>query len=109
MEVLWKTGPATVGEVARALPKRKAVAYNSVLTILRILEQKGSSGTPSGRAFIYHTVIGSAKPAQRCPYLVAGSFKFSRAFGCSILKTEDHADGMKRLRNLVEEDKQEAS
>ena len=41
MSVLWDKGSATVHEVLAALPTPPVVAYNSVLTIIRILETKG--------------------------------------------------------------------
>ena len=41
MNVLWDKGSATVHEVLAALPTPPVVAYNSVLTIIRILETKG--------------------------------------------------------------------
>ncbi len=41
MNVLWERGSATVHEVLQALPAEPALAYNSVLTIIRILEKKG--------------------------------------------------------------------
>jgi predicted transcriptional regulator len=41
MNVLWEKGSATVHEVLQALPGEPALAYNSVLTIIRILEKKG--------------------------------------------------------------------
>jgi BlaI family penicillinase repressor len=56
MNVLWRKGPATVHEVLQAIPERPALAYNSVLTIVRILEKKGYVGhvkDKDTRAFIY--------------------------------------------------------
>ena len=41
MNVLWERGSSTVHEVLQALPNEPALAYNSVLTIIRILEKKG--------------------------------------------------------------------
>jgi BlaI family transcriptional regulator, penicillinase repressor len=41
MNVLWQRGSATVHDVLQALPAKPALAYNSVLTIVRILERKG--------------------------------------------------------------------
>jgi len=41
MNVLWDRGPATVHDVLQALPSKPNLAYNSVLTIIRILETKG--------------------------------------------------------------------
>ena len=40
MEILWKQGESTVHEVLKALPHDRQLAYTSVSTILRILQQK---------------------------------------------------------------------
>ena len=58
MEVLWRTGPATVADVAAALPPDVPLAYSSVLTTLRILETKGYlRHRKDGRAFIHEPVV----------------------------------------------------
>ena len=58
MEVLWKKGAATVSDVVDGLPKNVALAYSTVLTTLRILENKGHvRHTKDGRAFVYQAVI----------------------------------------------------
>ena len=58
MRVLWERGRASVNEVVQALPGDPPPAYNSVLTRLRILEQKGYAGhAKTGRAFIYYPLI----------------------------------------------------
>ena len=41
MNILWKKGQGTVGDVVAALPRRPPIAYNTVQTLLRILEEKG--------------------------------------------------------------------
>ena len=41
MNVLWDKGSATVHDILHALPEDAPLAYNSVLTTIRILEQKG--------------------------------------------------------------------
>ena len=41
MTILWRESGATVAEVLAALPRSRPLAYTSVSTILRILEQKG--------------------------------------------------------------------
>jgi predicted transcriptional regulator len=54
MRVLWEQGQATVGEVVDALNTRPKPAYNTVLTLLRIMEKKGYvSHRKDGRAFIF--------------------------------------------------------
>jgi predicted transcriptional regulator len=41
MQVLWKTGPATVQTVQGGLSERRKLAYNSVQTMLNVLLRKG--------------------------------------------------------------------
>jgi BlaI family transcriptional regulator, penicillinase repressor len=56
MDVLWEQGPSTVAEVQRALTDE--LAYTTVLTILRTLEQKGHVGhEEEGRAHRYHAAV----------------------------------------------------
>jgi predicted transcriptional regulator len=58
MDVLWEKGPSTVQQVLVALPKRPALAYNSVLTTMRILEKKGYvEHRKDGRAHIYSPAV----------------------------------------------------
>jgi predicted transcriptional regulator len=54
MKMLWQRGESAVGDLVAALPEGDALAYNSVLTTIRILEKKGYvSHRQEGRAFIY--------------------------------------------------------
>ena len=56
MVVLWERGPSTVTEVRRALDDE--LAYNTVLTVLRILEEKGHvSHEEEGRAHRYGALV----------------------------------------------------
>ena len=58
MEVLWQNGPATVQEILQGLPETAPLAYNSVLTTIRILEQKGYvKHVKDGRAHVYTPLI----------------------------------------------------
>ncbi len=53
MQVLWKLRRATVADVVAAVPK-PPLAYTTVLTMLRILEQKGAVKRElEGRAHVY--------------------------------------------------------
>ena len=59
MNALWKRASATVAEVVSAIGGRPAPAYNTVLTLLRILERKGYVvHAKVGRAFVYSPRIG---------------------------------------------------
>jgi predicted transcriptional regulator len=60
MNVIWEKGSATVAEVAEGLPQDLNLAYNTVLTTLRILENKGylkHVKAKEGRAFVYRAVV----------------------------------------------------
>src|ERR1041384_4573276 len=59
MEVLWEKGPVTVHAILEELPPTPALAYNSVLTTIRILEKKGYvQHIKDGRAHIYTPLVG---------------------------------------------------
>ena len=65
MRVLWDRGQATVGDVVAALKDKPKPAYNSVLTLLRILERKGYvTHKKDGRAFVFLPAVDRAR-AQR--------------------------------------------
>lgn len=54
MTILWKLNEGSVSDVIEQLPKNRDLAYTSVSTILRILEQKGVLKTrKEGRGHIY--------------------------------------------------------
>lgn len=54
MSILWKLGEGSVADVIDQLPKERELAYTSVSTILRILEQKKVlSARKEGRGHIY--------------------------------------------------------
>ncbi len=58
MEVLWAHGPGTVQQVLDWLPAAPALAYNSVLTTIRILERKGYvEHVKDGRAHVYKALL----------------------------------------------------
>ncbi|MFQ5677867.1 MAG: BlaI/MecI/CopY family transcriptional regulator [Gemmatimonadota bacterium] len=57
MAVLWEHGPSTVAEVRDRLGDR--LAYTTVLTVLRTLEEKGQvEHTQEGKAYRYHPLVG---------------------------------------------------
>lgn len=58
MRVLWQRSRATVAEVVDGLEGTQKPAYNTVLTMLRILERKGYvAHEKDGRAFTYLPLI----------------------------------------------------
>ena len=58
MEVLWQKGTATVQQVMESLDEESPLAYNSVLTTIRILEKKGYvKHQKDGRAHAYTPLV----------------------------------------------------
>jgi len=56
MNVLWQHGPSTVADVRARVEDE--LAYTTVLTILRTLEEKGHVGHEAeGRAYRYHALV----------------------------------------------------
>ncbi len=65
MEVLWAKGSSTVQQVVDALPANAPLAYNSVLTTIRILEKKGYvEHEKDGRAHIFKPVVARGEAAR---------------------------------------------
>jgi predicted transcriptional regulator len=64
MEVLWDSGSATVADVTAGVGS-PPLAYNTVLTTLRTLEQKGYvSHDEDGRAFVYRPRVARTQAAD---------------------------------------------
>ena len=58
MQVLWSEGPGNVQQVQKSLTAQTELAYNTVQTMLNILERKGRvKRTLEGRAFVYRAVV----------------------------------------------------
>jgi predicted transcriptional regulator len=105
MNVIWEHGPSTVSDVQKALPKRERAAYTTVLTMLRILEEKGYlDHEQNGRAFVYKPLVGR-EAAQRSSvaHLVGRLFDGSPgALVLSVLENEELTeDELARLRELI--------
>ncbi len=78
MKVLWERGRATVGDVVDALLP-PILAYSTVLTTLRTLEQKGYiAHEEDGRAYVYRPLVARDQAAQS-----AVSHVLDRFFGSS--------------------------
>ena len=108
MRVLWAPSRATVSEVVDALDRSPKPAYNTVLTILRILEEKGYvTHEKAGRAFTYLPLVGEQE-AQR----TALSHLLSRFFDNSperlvlnLLGRDDASPAeLGRLRAIIDGD-----
>ena len=112
MDVLWDRGAATVSDVADALPKDLGLAYNTVLTTLRILEEKGyvaHTKPEEARAFVYEPVVGRDEASRSAVrYLVSRFFRDSpELLVLNLLENEELGEPeLQRIRKLIAEDSQ---
>jgi predicted transcriptional regulator len=106
MDVLWQKGQATVAEVTAALPP-PPIAYNSVLTTMRILEQKGYvAHEEAGRAFIYRPLVEREAAAQNAVGHVLSRFFDNSAGELALRLIENERpsrDELSRLKALIEQ------
>ncbi|MGO8757872.1 MAG: BlaI/MecI/CopY family transcriptional regulator [Terracidiphilus sp.] len=65
MRLLWRRGESAVTDLVAALPEEERLAYNSVLTTIRILEQKGYvTHRQEGRAFVYRPCVAEQEASR---------------------------------------------
>jgi predicted transcriptional regulator len=65
MRILWRRGESAVNDLVAAMPEGEELAYNSVLTTIRILEQKGYvEHRQEGRAFIYRPIVAEQEASR---------------------------------------------
>ncbi len=65
MKILWRRGESAVTDLVAAMPEGESLAYNSVLTTIRILEQKGYvKHRQQGRAFVYRPCIAEHEASR---------------------------------------------
>ena len=105
MDVLWEQGAATVAEVREAL--HDDLAYTTVLTILRTLEEKGYvEHDEEGRAHRYRPLVAKAKAEKSAvSKLVKKLFKGSPELLLTQLVADKKltAADLKRMRALIDE------
>lgn len=111
MRILWQKGRATVSDVAGALPKDLDLAYNTVLTTMRILETKGyirHAKAKSGRAFVYVPVVGRLEATRIAVRQLLGRFFGGSPQELVLNLLEDEALGeaeLNKIRKLLEQRK----
>lgn len=101
MRVLWRRGSGTVQQILDALEEKPPLAYNSVLTTIRVLEKKGYvEHSKDGRAHIYLPVV-EQQEAQRSEIRhLAGRF-FRNSHDALVLNIlEDRGISPKELARL---------
>jgi BlaI family penicillinase repressor len=106
MNVLWLKGFGTVQLILDSLLERPALAYNSVLTTIRVLERKGYvQHSKDGRAHVYAPLVGRDEATRsEIRHLVGRFFKNSHEqLILNILEDEGiETEELDRLREMLE-------
>ncbi len=106
MQVLWKLGKAFVKEVVAELPEPKP-AYNTVSTIVRILEKKEFVGYEAfGKTHRYYALISKKEYSKFfLKGFVKGYFSNSYKQMVSFFTKEDSMSlaEMEELRSLIDQ------
>lgn len=105
MNVLWERGSATISDIVAALPS-PPLAYNTVLTIVRILERKGHvRHREAGRAFVYRAAIARDEAARTAVGELLSRFFRNSPGELALRLVEDEqlsAQELERLRSLID-------
>jgi BlaI family transcriptional regulator, penicillinase repressor len=107
MQVLWHKGPGTVQQILDILPGNPALAYNTVLTTIRILERKGYVGhAKDGRAHLYSPLVAEEEASRsEIRHLVSRFFRNSHEdLVLNILEDRGiNPEELERLRKMLEQ------
>ena len=105
MKILWQRGESAVTDLVAAMPEGEALAYNSVLTTIRILEQKGYvEHRQEGRAFVYRPCVQEMDASRsEVRHVLNRFFGNSRErLLLSVLDDEEiTSEELRRLRDLI--------
>jgi predicted transcriptional regulator len=106
MKILWLRGESVVSDLVAAMPEGEALAYNSVLTTVRILEQKGYvDHRQEGRAFVYRPCVAEHEASRsEVRHVLSRFFGNSRErLLLSLLGDEEiSSDELQRLKDAIQ-------
>jgi predicted transcriptional regulator len=106
MKILWRRGESAVNDLVAAMPDGETLAYNSVLTTIRILEQKGYvEHRQEGRAFVYRPCVAEEEASRsEVKHLMGRFFGNSRErLLLSLLGDEEiSTEELQRLKEMIQ-------
>ncbi len=106
LKILWDDSPVGVSEILERFPKKPAPAYSSLLTIVRLMEQKGYiKHVKEGKAFLYSPIlkqdIHKKSELKNIADKLFGGSRFDLAV--NLLKEEKlSAAEVRKLKELLE-------
>ncbi len=106
MNVLWERGSGTVQQVLDSISTKPVLAYNSVLTTIRVLERKGYlKHIKDGRAHVFAPVVHQEEArTTEIRHLVSRFFKNSHEdLVLNILEDQGiDPEELARLRKMLD-------
>ncbi|MFZ0479824.1 MAG: BlaI/MecI/CopY family transcriptional regulator [Terriglobales bacterium] len=106
MKVLWVKGTGTVQQVLDSITEKPVLAYNSILTTIRVLERKGYlKHSKDGRAHVYAPVVHQQDATRtEIRHLVSRFFRNSHEdLVLNILEDQGiQPDELDRLRKMLD-------
>ncbi len=113
MKILWRRGDSSVTDLVAAMPEGEPLAYNSVLTTVRILERKGYvTHRQEGRAFVYQPAVAEQEASRtEVRHVLSRFFGDSRErLLLSLLRDEEISpEELERLREAIRNAPQDES
>lgn len=103
LKVLWEIGPASVREVQERLARQTPLAFNTVQTLLRIMDEKGLVvHRVRGRTFVYSARHRRDREMSRLlNHVFDGALD---QFVVSLIKTSDASPSeLKRIETIIAE------
>ncbi len=99
MQAIWQIGEGSMGQIYDALPEKKP-AYNTVASIVRILEKKGFVSHKSyGRVFVYFPLISKDKYSKSIAKNLLGKY-FDRSLKKLLSAFSDEDLSLEELREI---------
>lgn len=101
LKVLWEIGPATVRKVHECIAQQTPLAFNTVQTLLRIMDDKGLvKHRARGRTFVYSARHRREREMSRLlNHVFDGALD---QFVVSLLKTSDPSRGeLKQIEKII--------
>ena len=112
MEIVWRKGQATVRDVYEAIQPFRPLAYNTILTVLTKLKEKGIvDSQPVGKAYLYRPRVSETEAAERSVKKVIEQFfsGSSRSLVTHLIETESiTAEELEELKQLLDKKLEES-
>ena len=107
MNVLWERGPSTVREVLETLPTLPRLAYTTVLTMMRLMHEKGYlDRREQGRAHVYQARLREQAVKRGLVRTMVNTVFRGSAEAAVVRLLEDEkltAEELARIRKVIDE------